>query len=131
MPTNSTPLPTDAELALLRILWRRGPSTVRELHEDPSVERSLAYTTVLKTLQVMFDKGLVTRDESERSHRYAPAAPQEQLERGLTDDLIERGFGGSVERLILRALGRERASEADLARIRALIQDFRTRRDRK
>jgi len=131
VPLDSLPLPTDAELALLRILWRLGPSTVREIHEDPSIDRALAYTTVLKTLQVMLDKHLVTRDASERSHRYAPAVPQEHLERGLTADLLERGFGGSVERLILRALGRERATDADLAKIRALIQDFRTRRDRK
>src|SRR5919202_1899583 len=113
-----TPRPTDAELAILRVLWQRGPSTVREVHEELSRERGTGYTTVLKLLQIMFEKGLVARDESERAHVYRPRQSEEQAQRRLVTDLLDRAFGGSAQQLVLRALTAKPASPEELAEIR-------------
>ena len=115
--------PTDAELALLRILWSRGPSTVREVHAALEAEREaeIAYTTVLKVLQVMHDKGLVVRDTSERSHVYTPAHAEEQVTGALVSDLLAKAFGGSASRLVLRALSDRPTDKAELDEIRALL----------
>jgi BlaI family penicillinase repressor len=118
------PLPTDAELGILQVLWRRGWSTVREVLEDLKQERQVGYTTVLKLLQIMFDKGLVDRDESERSHRYQAAVAEQATERRLVGDLIDRGFEGSTGRLVLRALASRQASREELAEIRRLIDEL-------
>ncbi|MBC7788449.1 MAG: BlaI/MecI/CopY family transcriptional regulator [Anaerolineae bacterium] len=117
-----TPLPTSAELAILQILWSRGPSTVREVHEAQRVERTVGYTSALKLLQIMHEKGLVRRDGASRAHIYTAAGAREQVERALLDDLAARAFGGSAERLVMRALGADRASPRDLQRIRALLR---------
>ncbi|MEZ4302882.1 MAG: BlaI/MecI/CopY family transcriptional regulator, partial [Polyangiaceae bacterium] len=99
------PLPTDAELALLQVLWRRGPSTVRDVHEELRGEgEGSGYTTVLKLLQIMAQKGLVQRDESQRSHVYRAAATREQTQKKLVGDLLDRAFGGSAQDLVMRAL---------------------------
>ncbi|MFO0870834.1 MAG: BlaI/MecI/CopY family transcriptional regulator [Pirellulales bacterium] len=118
------PRPTDAELDILRILWERGPSTVREVHDVLNAQRPLAYTTVLKFMQIMFDKGLLLRDDSERSHIYRARHRQEQTQRQLVKDLLARAFGGSTEQLVLQALAARRASKEELAEIRRLLDEM-------
>lgn len=115
--------PTDAELVLLRILWRIGPSTVREVHRTLEEERDsdIAYTTVLKMLQIMHDKGLVHRDESQRSHVYTPVHSEAQVQGKLVKDLLDRAFGGSASRLVMRALTERPADREELDQIRKLI----------
>jgi predicted transcriptional regulator len=120
-PAPSPPRPTPAELEILRLLWQHGPSTVRELRERLEERRSTGYTTVLKLLQIMAEKGLVRRDESARAHVYAAGAPQDQTQRQLVRDLIERAFGGSASQLVMHALKARRASREELAKIRALL----------
>jgi len=121
-------LPTDAELAILRVLWRRGPSTVREVHED--LKQGTGYTTVLKLMQIMAQKGLVERDEAGKSHVYRAMIPEEQTQKGLVHDLVEKAFGGSASRLVLRALSNERASREELAEIRAMLDDIEKKRSK-
>src|SRR4051812_29802580 len=103
MTTSKPPRPTDAELAILRILWSRGASTVRQVHEALSRERPAAYTTALKMLQIMTEKGLVRRDERERTHIYETRLTEEQTQRQLVRDLVDRAFGGSASKLVLQA----------------------------
>lgn len=114
------PRPTEAESAILSVLWSRGPCTVRQVHEALA-ERGTGYTTVLKLMQIMAHKGLVRRDESRRSHVYAAAVEQGTMQRRWLDDLLERGFEGSTSALVLRALSSKRASAEELAEIRALL----------
>ena len=116
--------PTDAELAILRVLWERGPSTVREVHEALPPTRRVGYTTVLKLLQIMTEKRLVRRDETARAHVYQSSAPRAQTEGQLVGDLLERAFGGSAERLVMRALSSKKTSSAQLARIRRLLDEI-------
>ena len=117
------PRPTDAELAILRVLWRRGPSTVRQVFESmPKAPGS--YTTVLKLMQIMTDKGLLARDTARRSHVYEPRAPEEETQRQLVDDLLERAFGGSARKLVLQALSGKRVSARKLAEVRKLLSDM-------
>ena len=116
-----TPRPTDAELAILRVLWERGPSTVRQVHEVLSRERPTAYTTALKLLQIMAEKGLVTRDERERTHVYQPRISEDQTQRQLVRDLLDRAFGGSSSKLVMQALATKRASAEELGEIRRLL----------
>lgn len=114
--------PTPAEMAILNVLWQ-GPATVRAVHEALA-DRGVGYTTVLKTLQIMHDKGLVSRDASRRSHVYAAAVPQAEVQTGLVDALVDRAFAGSASALVMRAL-RDRPTSADeLAEIRALLDDL-------
>lgn len=115
------PRPTDGELAILRVLWDRGPSTVRQVHEVLSGGKDLGYTSVLKLLQVMTDKGLVTRDDRERSHVYAAAEPAERTRDHLVADLLDKAFGGSAAQLVIRALASRKASREELEAIRALL----------
>ena len=131
MPRNPpAPRPTDAELAILRILWERGPSTVRQVHEVlASRERPTAYTTALKLLQIMTDKGLVRRDESDRSHVYHPRLSEDQTQRQLVRDLLDRAFGGSSTKLVMQALSARRATPEELGEIRRLIDARREGRD--
>jgi predicted transcriptional regulator len=113
--------PTDAELAILRVLWTRsGPCTVRDVHDELRVRRGSAvgYTTVLKLLQIMTDKGLVVRDESARTHTYRARASEDQTQRRLVRDLIARAFGGSARKLVMHALDAARSSPEELAEIR-------------
>jgi predicted transcriptional regulator len=121
MSRNTVPRPTDAELAILRVLWDRGPSTVRQVHEVLSRERPSAYTTALKLLQIMTDKGLVSRDERDRSHVYHARLSEEQTQRQLVRDLLDRAFGGSATKLVMQALAARRASAEELSEIRRLI----------
>jgi predicted transcriptional regulator len=121
MSKPSTPRPTDAELAILRVLWERGPSTVRQVHDALARERPTAYTTALKMLQIMTEKGLVRRDESDRTHVYFPRLSEEQTQRQLVRDLLDRAFGGSASKLVMQALATRRASAEELTEIRRLI----------
>jgi predicted transcriptional regulator len=120
--------PTDSELAILRILWERGPSTVRHVHEALVEARETGYTTTLKLMQIMADKGLVKRDESTRTHVYSAAAGQAQTQQQLVQDLADRAFGGSAAALVLRALNTESPSDAELQEIRRLIDEYREKR---
>ena len=122
---NSRPRPTDAELEILTVLWSRGPSTVREIHEVILKRRPAQYTTVLKLLQIMAEKGLVDRDASERSHVYRARHAEEQTQRQLLQDLLARAFGGSTEKLVMQALSGKRASKAELAEIRRLLDKMK------
>ncbi len=115
---------TDAELAILRVLWERGPSTVREVHEALSRERGTGYTTVLKLMQIMYEKGLVGRDESERAHVYRPLQSEESAQRTMVADLLDRAFGGSATRLVMQVLTARRASPDELAEIRRLLDEL-------
>lgn len=124
MGEHTTPRPTDAELAILRVLWERGPSTVREVHESLSRTHDSGYTTVLKLMQIMTDKGLVVRDESNRAHVYATSASEQRTQRQLLGDLIERAFGGSPAKLVMQALSASKASAAELTAIRQVLDQM-------
>ena len=119
------PLPTDAELAILRLLWTQGPATVRQIHEALTRERELGYTTVLKTMQVMLDKGLLSRDDSERSHVYQAAVSEGDTKGQLVSDLMAKAFSGSAQQLLMHALRAGHASEDDLDAIQRLLEDAR------
>ena len=139
MSKRLSPRPTDAELAILRVLWRRGPSTVREVHRDLGGregrrgeagdagggrrERGPAYTTTLTLLQIMAAKGLVVRDESTRSHVYKAAAGEQQTQRQMLRDLLDRVFGGSAGSLVMQLLATRKASPEELAEIRRLLDE--------
>jgi predicted transcriptional regulator len=116
--------PTDGELEILRILWERGASTVREVHEVLDARHPTGYTTVLKLLQIMTEKGLVQRDASERAHVYQARIPREDTERQLVGDLLERAFAGSASSLVMRALSSKKTSPEELARIRKLLDEL-------
>ena len=122
------PRPTDAELAILRVLWERGSSTVRQVHEALAATRDTGYTTTLKLMQIMADKGLVTRNETARTHVYAASAGQKQTQQQLVQDLVDRAFGGSAAALVLRALSSDDATDEELTEIRKLIDDYREKR---
>jgi len=123
--------PTEAELELLRVLWERGPSTVRAIHESLEGGKSTGYTTTLKILQKMTDKGLVDRDESQRSHIYSAALRPEQTQRQLVSDLLQRAFGGSPGQLVMQALSEKPASAEELAEIRSLLDDLEKKNAKK
>jgi predicted transcriptional regulator len=113
--------PTDAELTILHVLWDKGPTTVREVYKILSSGKNVGYTTVLKLMQIMTEKGLVERDESCRPQLYRPCFPREQTERQLIKDLADRAFGGSAKRLVMQALEAKKASPSELAQIEKLL----------
>ena len=115
------PRPTPAELEILQVLWKQGPSTVRAIQGVLEQDRPTGYTTVLKLLQIMADKGLVTRDESQRAHVYAPVGAEGQTQGQLVGDLLERVFGGSAAKLVINALSVREASAEELAEIRRVL----------
>jgi BlaI family penicillinase repressor len=122
------PKPTEFELDLLRALWKRGSGTVRDLHEDLNTVRPLGYTSILKTLQIMTEKGLVQRTESGKAHIYRAAASQEQTQNQLVRDLSLRLFSGSAGELAMRALSMQRASDAEIEQIKLLIEHRKEQR---
>lgn len=113
--------PTDAQLAILNILWRRGPSTVREVHSELSRQRKTGYTTVLKMLQLMLDEGWVRRDDSERTHVYSASQSADRTRNGIVRDLIDRAFGGSAHKLVMQAISAKPASPEELREIRDIL----------
>jgi predicted transcriptional regulator len=129
MTRTTTPRPTDAELAILCVLWERGPSTVRQVHEVLSDRRAVAYTTTLKLLQIMTEKGLVRRQEQGRGHVYQAREEKEETQRRLVGDLLERAFGGSAAKLVLQALAAKRASPEERREIRELLKENDGERD--
>lgn len=124
MAKSRIPKPTEAELAILRVLWERGPSTVRDVQEVLNVAKETGYTTVLKLMQIMLEKGLVDRDESRRTHVYRPRVPEEKTQRQLVGDLIERAFSGSAQKLVMQALSAKQVSAEELEQIRALLDEI-------
>lgn len=129
MSRNVAPRPTDAELAILRVLWERGPSTVRQVHDVLLRERPTAYTTALKLLQIMTEKGLVRRNETDRTHIYQARLTEEQTQRQLVRDLLDRAFGGSSTKLVMQALAARRTTAEELTEIRRLIEATRETRE--
>lgn len=118
------PRPTDAELDILTVLWSRGPSTVREVHEEIARRKTTQYTTVLKLLQIMAEKGLVRRDEKERAHVYEASRPREWTQRQLAGDLLQRAFAGSAKSLLMGALSARKASKEELAELRRMLEEY-------
>jgi predicted transcriptional regulator len=116
--------PTEAELAILGVLWVKGPSTVRQVNDALSA-RETGYTTTLKLMQIMAEKGLVTRDERDRSHVYSAKLSQDQTQRQLVSDLVDRAFGGSAAALVLQALSAHPASADELGEIQRLIEEYK------
>lgn len=116
--------PTDAELAILQVLWNRGPSTVRDVHEVLSLRRQTGYTTTLKLMQIMAEKGLVTRDASRRTHVYQATASQDSTQQQLISSLLDRAFEGSTKSLIMQALSNHKTSSEELSEIRALLDSL-------
>lgn len=124
MPKKDLSRPTDAELEILNVLWQRGPSTVRDVYDALSQTREMGYTTVLKLMQIMAEKRLVVRDESNRTHVYEARAPREQTQRQLLGELMERAFDGSPKKLVMQALSSTKASAEELAEIRQMLDEL-------
>ena len=118
------PRPTDAELEILTVLWSRGPTTVREVHETIALRKPTQYTTVLKLLQIMAGKGLVRRDEKQRAHIYEAARPREWTQQQLAGDLLQRAFYGSARSLMVGALSARKASKEELSELRKLLDEY-------
>jgi predicted transcriptional regulator len=118
------PRPTDAELEILTVLWSHGPSTVRQVHETILKRKAAQYSTVLKFMQIMAEKGLVRRNEKQRAHVYEAARTREWTQQQLAGDLLSRAFGGSPTSLLMGALSARKASKQDLAEIRKLLDEY-------
>ena len=115
------PQPTERELTILRILWDNGPSTVRQVNEAMNKDRATGYTTTLKLMQIMAEKGLLIRDDSKFKHIYKPAISEEKTQKQLVGDLLDRAFSGSAEKLVMRALSAKKVSGKELVKIRKML----------
>jgi predicted transcriptional regulator len=122
--TPELPRPTEAELDILTVLWSRGASTVRDVHEALIKRKPTQYTTVLKLMQIMAEKGLVRRNEDQRAHIYEARRPREWTQRQLAGDLLQRAFGGSARGLMMGALSAKKASKAELEELRRLLDEY-------
>jgi len=122
MPRPPSSIPTEVELAILHVLWKDGPSTVRQIHDSLKEERGTGYSTTLKMIQVMTEKGLVLKDDSQRPQVYRASKQEEQTQLQLVDDLIQRGFSGSAMKLVLSAVSAKRISADEMKRIRDLLK---------
>lgn len=116
--------PTEGELDILNVLWELGPATVRQVHTELAKQRDVGYTTVLKLMQIMTDKGLLKRDESQRSHVYKVKQKQSSTQRQLVKDLMTRAFGGSPEKLVMQALASKKAKPEEIAEIRKMLDEI-------
>ena len=125
MAKHQKPRPTDRELTILQILWDNGPSTVRQVNEAMNKDEDTGYTTTLKLMQIMAEKGLLRRDDSQFKHVYKPAITEEKTQKQLVGDLLERAFSGSAEKLVMRALSAKKISNKELKRIKKLLDEFR------
>jgi len=123
MPKASIPRPTDGELAILQVLWQQGPCTVRQVYEALLPERKTGYTTALKLMQIMAQKGLVRRDVSERQHVYEAVVSEDQTQRQLIGDLLTQAFDGSARKLIMQALAAKKVTPEELAESRKLLKE--------
>lgn len=119
--------PTESELEILQILWNKGVATVREVHEELAKTKEVGYTTTLKLMQIMHEKGLVKRDESMRTHVYQPAVNKEKTQKHLLTKMIDSLFGGSSTQLVLQALGEHNASPEELEQIQKLLNNLKTK----
>jgi predicted transcriptional regulator len=126
MPKPKLPRPSDFEVSILRVLWKRGPSTVREVQEE--IGKETGYTTVLKMMQLMAEKGLLMRDEAARTHVYRAAKPAEETQKHLIRDLVDRAFNGSPMKLIMQALSAKKSSPEELAELRKMIDEVEGRK---
>ena len=124
MTEGDRPQPTNSELEILRVLWERGPSTVREVYDELKRAKPVGYTTVLKFMQLMADKGLVRRNEEQRAHIYESVVPRESTQRQLVGDLLDRAFGGSAMQMVMQALSAKRATPAEIEQIRQLLDEY-------
>ena len=124
MAKQKIPQPTDRELTILGILWDEGPSTVRRVNEVMNEEKATGYTTTLKLMQIMTEKGLLIRDDSQFKHIYKPAIDEEGTQRQLVGDLLERAFSGSAEKLVMRALSAKKVSAEELSKIRKMVDEM-------
>jgi predicted transcriptional regulator len=124
MARKKTTGPTDREVAILRVLWDRGPSTVREVHEALHQDTETGYTTTLKLMQIMVEKGLLVREDDGRRHIYRPALSEEKTQKELVQDLVDRVFAGSAEKLVMRALSAKKVSPKELQRIRKMLDEM-------
>lgn len=127
MKTQAPGKPTSTELEILHVLWERGPSTVRDVHEVMARTRPTGYTTVLKLLQIMTAKGTVTRNEQERAHVYEARQPAENTKKQLVSDLLQRAFAGSASELMMHALSGKKASRAEITEIRRMLDEYEER----
>lgn len=118
------PKPTESELSILGVLWRRGPCTVRQVFEEIGRTQPTGYTTILKLMQIMVEKGILKRDDTERSHVFEATLAEEETQRQLVGHLLERAFGGSAHQLVLRALSAKKATREELAEIRKLLDEM-------
>ena len=125
MSVSKTIKPTESELEILQILWKKGLATVREVHEEMSVSKDVGYTTTLKLMQIMHEKGLVKRDDSMRTHVYQAAVNKEKTQKHLLGKMIDNLFGGSPTQLVIQALGEHKASPEELEKIQALIDELK------
>lgn len=125
MSIDKTIKPTESELEILQILWQRESATVREVHEELSKTKSSGYTTTLKLMQIMFEKGIVTRDDSSKSHIYMPALNRKKTQKQFLDKMINGLFAGSSTQLVLQALGNQKASKTELDEIQKYLNDLK------
>ena len=124
MPTHFSRKPTPSELEILQVLWERGPSTVREVHEALGNKRSIGYTSVLKLMQIMTAKGTLRRNEQQRAHVYEAVQPAEKTKRQLALDVLQRVFDGSASQLMMHALADRKASKEEVDELRRLLNDY-------
>lgn len=127
MSNNKVIKPTESELEILQILWTKGLATVREVHEDLAQLKDVGYTTTLKLMQIMHEKGLVKRDDSMRTHVYQAAVNKERTQKHLLNKMIDSLFGGSPTQLVIQALGEHKASEEEIEKIQALLNDLKNK----
>ena len=124
MARHKVPGPTDKELRILAILWNKGASTVRQVNEEMNKQQETGYTTTLKLMQIMIEKGLVVRDDSKFQHVYRPAVSEEKTQKQVVGDLLEKAFSGSAEKLVMRALSAKKISTKELAKIRKMLDEM-------
>jgi BlaI family penicillinase repressor len=124
MKKNAVPKPTEAELEILQILWKHGPCTVRFVNDKLNRKKTVGYTTTLKIMQLMFEKKLLKRDETTRSHLYSAAAREKETQGLLLDRFLETAFGGSALKLVMQALGNHKASKEEISQIRELLDNL-------
>lgn len=131
MKENVVLRPTEAELEVLQILWKHGPCTVRFVNDKLNEKKEVGYTTTLKIMQIMFEKNLLKRDESKRSHLYSPTMKEKETQGLLLDKFLHSAFGGSAMKLVMQALGNHKASKEEISRIREFLDNLENQGDQK